>query len=236
MSTTPPSPPGAGPWVEAWLSPARFAVYLAEADEDRERALRLYQWNMSVSCAVLHDIGHLEIALRNAYAAALDATWFGKKHWLDDPASPLRIPVWRTKKERRGRERRTRHVDVNEKPRNAIDAARNRYGRQAPPGKIIAAMTLGVWRYLSSSAHEKSLWVPHLHHAFAPGTDRGRVDKAIGNLHELRNRAAHWEPLLASPLKRRLEELDEVARLLCPQLATYIAHHSQAQDLLARRP
>jgi hypothetical protein len=225
--------PGAGPWVEAWLSPSRFGVYLAETGGDRQRALELYQWNTAVSCAVLHDLGHLEVALRNAYAAALDATWRGARHWLDDPASPLRAPLWRTK---RGGVRGPRRVDVNDKPRQTIDAALARYGMQAPPGKIIADLSLGLWRYLSSSAHEKTLWVPHLHRAFPPGTDRSKVDKAIGNLHGLRNRAAHWEPLLAAPLKRRMDELLWVAGLLSPELAAYIAHNSQVAALLARRP
>lgn len=232
MSDTSPAP-GAGPWVDTWLSPARYGVYLSEAGGDRDRALELYQWNTTVSCAVLHDLGHLEVALRNAYGAALDATWSGAGHWLDDPASPLRAPLWRTKK---GGPRGLRRVDVNEKPRKAIDSARVRYGRQAPPGKIIADLSLGLWRYLSSSAHEKTLWVPHLHFAFPPGTDRGEVDRAIGNLHGLRNRAAHWEPLLAAPLKRRLEELAWVAEQLSPQLAAYIDHHSEVDALLASRP
>ncbi|MFJ4519001.1 hypothetical protein ACIP6V_35095 [Streptomyces sp. NPDC088770] len=232
MSNTVPAP-GAGPWVDTWLSPTRYSVYLTEADGDRDRALRLYQWNTALSCAVLHDLGHLEVALRNAYAAALDTTWTGTGHWLDDPASPLRAPLWRTKK---GGPRGTRRVDVNDKPRKAIDAARSRYGQQAPPGKIIADLSLGLWRYLSSSAHEKTLWVPHLHLAFPPRTDRATVDQAIGNLHGLRNRAAHWEPLLAAPLKRRMDELAQVAGLLSPQLALYIGHHSEVNALLARRP
>ena len=225
--------PGAGPWVEAWLSPARYGVYLAQAGGDRQRALELYQWNTAVSCAVLHDLGHFEVALRNAYAAALDATWAGRGHWLDDPASPLRAPLLRTKK---GGPRGTRRVDINDKPRKAIDSARARYGAQAPPGKIIADLSLGLWRYLSSAAHEKTLWVPHLHTAFPPGTDRAKVDRAIGDLHGLRNRAAHWEPLLAAPLQRRMTDLVWVAGLLAPELASYIQHHSEVSALLAKHP
>ncbi|MEU6347175.1 hypothetical protein ABZ883_40275 [Streptomyces sp. NPDC046977] len=225
--------PVAGPWVEQWLSPARHGVYLAQAAGDPARALALYEWNTALTCAVLRDLGHLEVALRNAYAAALDATWSGSGHWLDDPTSPLRAPLMRTKK---GGPRGTRHVDVNDKTRKAIDSARARYGVQAPPGKIIAELTLGVWRYLSTSAHEKTLWVPHLHHAFPPGTRRAAVDKAIGDLHELRNRAAHWEPLLAAPVARRMNDLLTVAGLLSPDLATYIQHSSQVAALLATRP
>ncbi|MFE7779265.1 hypothetical protein ACFU5O_36460 [Streptomyces sp. NPDC057445] len=225
--------PVAGPWVEKWLSPARHGIYLAQAAGDPVRALALYEWNTALTCAVLRDLGHLEVALRNAYAAALDATWSGSGHWLDDPASPLRAPLMRTKK---GGLRGMRRVDINDKTRKAIDNARARYGAQAPPGKIIAELTLGVWRYLSTSAHEKTLWVPHLHRAFPPGTRRAAVDRAIGDLHELRNRAAHWEPLLAAPVARRMNDLLMVTGLLSPDLAVYIQHSSQVTALLATRP
>jgi hypothetical protein len=183
----------------------------------------------SALAAVLHDLGHFEVALRNAYAATLDAAWTGSAHWLYDPTSPLRASLMRTKKG-------GRRVDVNEKARKSIDAARARFGPAAPPGKIIAELSLGIWRYLSSSAHEKTLWVPYLHKAYPRGTDRTLVDRKIGDLHGLRNRAAHWEPLLATPLKRRMSDLALVARLLSPDLATYIQHHSEVAALLAKKP
>lgn len=223
---------GQGPWVEEWLSPARFRVYLNEAGGDQARALALYEWNSALSCAVLHDLGHFEVALRNAYAAALDHTWQGAQHWLDDPSSPLRAPLWRTKKRRTGRQR----VNVNDKLRRAIDDARRKHGLEASPGKIVAELSLGQWRYLSSAAHEKTLWVPHLHHAFPSRTSRAEVDAKIGDLHRLRNRAAHWEPLLEEPVADRVSDLLRVAGLLSANLASYIRHHSQVSALLANRP
>jgi hypothetical protein len=228
-----PSTPPIGPWVEGWLSSPRFGVYLHAVSGDRHRALELYEWNSQLSAAVLHDLGHFEIALRNAYAAALDAAWRGSRHWLDDPVSPLRAPLIRTK---RGGPRGKRQVDLNDNIRNGIDAARRRYGAQAPPGKIIADLSLGLWRYLSSNAHEKTLWVPYLHRAFPAGTSRVAVDRKIGDLHQLRNRAAHWEPLLNTPVKPLMADLATLCRLLHPELADYIQAHSQVSVLLASRP
>jgi hypothetical protein len=62
-----------GRWVERWLSSPRFARYLAAAGGDRQLALDLYEWNAAVSAAVLHDLAHLEVGLRNAYDRALTA-------------------------------------------------------------------------------------------------------------------------------------------------------------------
>lgn len=78
---TPPAFPPAGRWVEAWLSGARFAVYLAATGADRDRALVLYEWNAQLSAALLHDLAHVEVGLRNAYDVALSARWPGPPHW-----------------------------------------------------------------------------------------------------------------------------------------------------------
>jgi hypothetical protein len=59
--------PADGPWVERWLSKPRFAVYGRACDGDRTRAITLYQWNAATSQAFGLDLGHLEVALRNAY-------------------------------------------------------------------------------------------------------------------------------------------------------------------------
>lgn len=72
----PPAPgiPPVGPWVEQWLSAPRFVVYVAAADGDSERALALYEWNAQISAALLRDLAHLEVGLRNAYDRALVVT------------------------------------------------------------------------------------------------------------------------------------------------------------------
>lgn len=69
-------------------------------------------------------------------------------------------------------------------------------GPAAPPGKVIAELMFGFWRYLSTTAHHHPLWIPYLHNAFTPGTHRKAVDGPVDHLHRLRNRIAHHEPLL----------------------------------------
>jgi hypothetical protein len=41
-----------------------------------------------------------------------------------------------------------------------VEQARRRCGASAPVGKVISELQLGFWRYLTSSAHEKTLWFP----------------------------------------------------------------------------
>ena len=215
--------------MEDWLSAPRFAVYLAAASADRDRALALYEWNAQLSAALMHDLAHVEVGLRNAYDVALSARWPGPPHWTQ-AADTVFAPVYRT----RGR----RRVDVNNKPRDSLrHALVNAGSRTAPPGKIVAELMFGFWRYLSSAAHEKTLWVPALHRAFPPGTDRAvHVDGPVGRLHDLRNRVAHHEPLLTTDVASRLADLTGLAARLDPQLGQCLQATSTVANLLSTRP
>ncbi|NIH69223.1 hypothetical protein [Modestobacter marinus] len=215
--------------METWLSAPRFAVYLAAAESDRSRALALYEWNAQISAALLHDLAHVEVGLRNAYDRALSARWPGPPHWTL-AGERVFAPVYRT----RGR----RRVDVNEKPRdNLRHAVINAGGPAARPGKVVAELMFGFWRYLSSAAHEKALWVPALHRAFPRGTDRAiHVDGPVGRLHTLRNRVAHHEPLLTTDIVGRFADLVGLADRLEPQLGQHLRVASNVPGLLAIRP
>jgi hypothetical protein len=94
----------AGPWVERWLSQPRHAVYLTASQGDPQLALDLYEWNAEISAALLRDLAHLEVGLRNAYDRSLSARWPGPPHWTI-AGIPAFAPLWRN--------RRGRRVDVN---------------------------------------------------------------------------------------------------------------------------
>lgn len=226
--TSPPSPPAAGPWVQRWLSIPRHAVYLEAADGDADRALALYEWNSQLSAALHRDLAHLEVGLRNAYDEALATRWPGPPYWTLAAATVF-APLYRNRGGRR--------VDVNRQPRSilqrAVEAAG---GHQAPPGKVIAELPFGFWRYLSSAAHEKTLWVPCLYQAFPRGTDRREIDRPTGRLHQLRNRVAHHEPLLRTDVAARLEDITQLARMIDPELGQYLAVTTTVGHCLTRRP
>jgi hypothetical protein len=137
-------------------------------------------------------------------------------------------PLWRSRGGRR--------VDVNDKPRRSIQEAVRRCGPAARPGKVVAELSFGFWRYLTSSAHEKSLWVPFLHTAYPPGTARKDVDRRISRLNELRNRVAHHEPIFSQPLGSAMQDLIYVCALFSTDVATYVQATSSVGQLLKRRP
>ena len=232
-AATPPD----GPWVDGWLSPARLSRYLTHTSGDRQRALALYEWNAQISAALHRDLAHVEIALRNAYDAAASTHWSGPGHWLLDDAIRVFAPVLRTKHTYRVGSRVNYQVDINQKPRELVARAiRDAGGPAATAGKVVAELNFGFWRYLSSSAHEKTLWVPLLHHAFPSATNRAEVDRKVGRLHALRNRIAHHEPLLREDLPARYADLVDIAGRVHPQLAGHLTATSQVPALLGTRP
>lgn len=121
-------------------------------------------------------------------------------------------------------------------------------GPGAPPGKVIAELPFGFWRYLSTTAHHHPLWVPYLHAAFGPGTARQSVDRPVGRLHLLRNRIAHHEPLLkrnsitgvlsasTQHLRDHVADLLTVAELISSELGDYVAAPSEVQEELDQSP
>jgi hypothetical protein len=221
------------PWAEDWMGAPRFARYLAECSGDREKAIALYEWNLALGQAMMRDIAHFEIALRNAYDRTMRHRWKGQ-HWLIDPASPVLVPLWAR--------RRGHGTDLNKHNRDSISAAIARAGSQPPsPDELVADLTLGFWRHLTDSAHEKTLWVPYLYHAWPKKTARAAVDHTIGEITQVRNRIAHHEPLFAvsqgsGGILALQQDMIGLLHMLLPDLATYVQQSSTVASVFSTKP
>lgn len=220
-------------WVETWLSTPRFARYLREAGNDHQRALALYEWNLQLGAALMRDIAHVEVAVRNAYDSAMSTHWQGDQHWLFDPKSPVLEPLWRS--------RRGRRADVNARNRATVaDAVRRCGGASARPGEVIAELSFGFWRHCSDAAHEKSLWVPYLHRAWPKKTSRVALERSLTTINTARNRASHHEPLFGTQPGRDLtaahHEVLRLSEMLLPELSEYIQATTTVPTILATRP
>lgn len=96
--------------LRSHISEPRFGRYLAEAGNDPYQALKLYQWNIRASAAVVSSTGMVEVELRNSLDRAL-RQWNSSQidpvthtrydaEWLRRPASPLRDVINPAGKER----------------------------------------------------------------------------------------------------------------------------------------
>lgn len=215
---------GVNEWVVRWLSAERFEPYLRYVDRDGQAALDLYLWNAEITGAFLCDIGHVEVALRNAYDQALTRYQPGKNHWLLNELGEIRAP------------HRFRGRDINARSRTQIHDAVKRAGIDAPVGKIIAELPFGFWAHMSDAHREHKLWTPCLKHVYPRGTTRHSVHRIVTGLNALRNRAAHHETLLRQNLRRHHRGLITLADLLFPELGKLMREASRVPEILSRKP
>lgn len=231
-----PTQPPTDPWIESWLSIGRFGTYLSAAQGSRSLALALYEWNARLGAAFLHDLGHLEVGLRNAYDRALSAATVAvNSHWTENLTMLKLFPTGM-----KNDQVRQRFVDANEIPRNQIQRARidaSKSGHSVPtPGKVVAEVMFGFWTYLTSNAHEKTIWVPYLHTAYPSKTDRRKIHQTLYELKEFRNRVAHHEPLLIGSEFERRKIISAASRLLPKEAFAHLTQNSEVLKILGGRP
>lgn len=140
-------------WITAWLSEDRFAPYLRLCDGNPERALTLYDWNAKLSSALMRDISHFEIALRNTYDRVFNERWPYEGHWLTHPENPAIKPAHQNRHPGGG--------DRKLKNRNKVLSLKEKYkNHRHAEGRIIADLEFGFWTSLTAKQWEKELWTP----------------------------------------------------------------------------
>lgn len=206
--------------VQRGLSPERLGTYQRAMGGDPDRAVDLYLWNSAVAGALWPAIGFVEVLIRNTVHDALSArhAQLGRTgEWYDDPAMEL---------EQRARDDIARAV-----------AGLRRRGEPSRPGKVVAELSFGFWRFLLARRYTAKLW-PAIRPGFPylGGADRLLLEEPITRLHKLRNRVAHHEPLIAEPLADRFADLLGVVGAVDPLLRVWIDESSTLLQTLARRP
>ncbi len=226
------------------ITPTRFGTYLNAAGGDQDLARDLYVWDRRLATAFLHDLGMLEVALRNAMNEQLSAH-FGPE-WYSDMSVPL-----------------------DDAASRALRKAWEQCGPNQTPGRIVAQCMFGFWRGLLEKGayigieprrvrcnYEVALWRPALRKAF-PGaravarrdgqsSNRGYVLGVVSRLNTLRNRVAHHEPLvngypLSGQHQRRTaheghEDCRRLAEMIDRDLLSVLDATTEVPALLQARP
>jgi hypothetical protein len=205
--------------VAAALSSERLAPYLRATSGDLIRAVRLYEWNLAASGALYEALGILEVVLRNTLSAGLTAhhgTLPG--HWYDDPLGVLSDLA---------------HED--------IAAARRRVQKLRRPetsGRVIAELNFGFWKFMLARRYEATLWTGHLRHGFPNLQPQSRtvVYQALDELHALRNRIAHHEPIHGRDLTADAWTIYRLLDWIDHDVRAWAVSLSRLQGIIAVRP
>ncbi len=132
------------------FSAPRLAPYLAVAGNLQD-AVHLYRWNVDLSGAVYEALHIFEVVLRNAideqlclWNASQPDPLVGRLHssdWLLDPSALLNRVVGR---------------DIPDARTRAVKSTRLRPRNQRQPhhADILAAMSLGTWRFMLPGRHD----------------------------------------------------------------------------------
>lgn len=134
--------------AERWLSAPRYRRYLAVANGDHALAMETYSWNSRVAAAGIVDVGHLEIAVRNAYDRELSLRF---PDWSVDERSSL-FRLEQGVQRARARQRRRNQVSLS----RVADAKR---GLSSAPthAEVVAALTFGFWANLTVAERTPTL-------------------------------------------------------------------------------
>ncbi|WP_432489325.1 hypothetical protein [Kineococcus sp. SYSU DK018] len=226
------------------ISPDRLTSYQHAAAQRGCDVLELYVWDRDLAAAAVADIAILEVAMRNALSHALAQLaaredWYATDLGLDNRSTAAITRAWKD-----------------------LPAA------QRTPGRVVAQLMFGFWRNLLEAggdigedprkvrADYERLWRAQVKNAFPGGRpqacERGAqfthtwTLAVIKDVHDLRNRAAHHEPLVNGfPLpgeQRRLSAAEghqaclQLARLLDRDPATWLEANSHMSRQLPRDP
>lgn len=204
--------------LEHGLSPERLSPYRRACDGDPAAALALYRWNAEVSAALGTTLGHVEIRLRNAMHHELTA-WsirqYQEPRWYLSPGGSFF----------------QQELDDIAKARRRA----TRDGRAETPGRVVAELNLGFWKFLLARRYDRGLWHPCLHRAFHR-QPRAAVFAAVDQMHSARNRMAHHEPMFNRPVAALRDTALLVAGWICPVTREWIEEDCRVPEVVARRP
>lgn len=216
--------------LEQRLSPPRFSPYLAAAGSHRA-AVDLYQWNISASGAVYEALHLVEVVVRNAIHNELEA-WHAKQglpgSWLTSPPAVLtdraKQDIAKAREQaRKSIEQRCRQLRLAEVP-------------AAGPDDIVAQLSFGFWRFMVARRYTHDLWLDAMRFAFPGAQSLQAVEKPLIQLHGLRNRIAHLEPIHTQDLRARRREMLQLVGFIEPRLQSWFTSVEKVQEAIRTRP
>ena len=199
------------------LSEPRLSTYLIAANQNQERAFKIYLWNARLSKALRFPLEVTEVTVRNRIHYALCDRWGDQ--W---PASP--------QFERVAADKTLEKLEVAKR-----DVGRKRHQTE----KIVAALSFGFWTAILKGRFIESLWRGRVERFFPHVPNNldlnAKVDLLAGGIEtsrDLRNRIGHLEPVFASNLSAAHSDLIKLVGYACRSTSRWMRHHSTLDRVL----
>lgn len=202
------------------LSPERLLPYLHSVPSgELQEALALYQWNISISGAFHEAISIAEVCLRNTLHNQMTRlTQDEPGNWLENSTLLLTADA---QKEISVAQRRVTHK-----------------GGPLTPARLVSELNFGFWRYLLAKRYETTLWTPALRHGFPQFQSQQRkiVYNVVTELHILRNRIAHHEPIFKRDLRQDFVRIYQLIEWISPQTREWSTPFSRVKETISQYP
>ena len=185
------------------LSADRFATYLGWAQGDVAMAERLYSYNVQLSADFYASLHMLEVALRNKVDEALiNAHGTGWMH-----STTVLVENYQ-------------HTCVAQ-----AQATLQRDGKAVTHSQMVAELNFGFWSSVFGRS-SNNLWGA-LRPIFQTGSlKRAAVAQKLRDLRKLRNRIAHYEPILAQPIATLHGDILTLTAWMSVDASAWITTHS----------
>jgi len=184
--------------LENFLSTERLHTYLRLAEGNERKAIDLYVENLR-QCQIFYFKLHwLEIGLRNVINRQLSEKYGDQ--WFNNP-----------------------RIGLNEKDKLQIQKAKNNLEKERKSltnGNLISELNFGFWVNIFNLYYD-TLWRHCLRQAFTPKTgvlERKQLSKRLHPILKLRNRIAHYEPIVDYDLPKIGQDIIDIVQLIEPNI------------------
>lgn len=106
---------------------------------------------------------------------------------------------------------------------------------------MVAELSFGSWRFLTTKKYSTTLWTSALHRAFPHGdtdiwTWRQQMSRLHGNMTFIRNHAAHLEPMFRRDVERDLAQAQTLMDGRDPHALAWLNDMAKLETVIASKP
>ena len=183
--------------LEIYLSKERLNKYLEITNNNKEKAIELYEANLKYSSKMYILLSCFEVFLRNAIniqMAKYDIDWILNISFLN---SKILNNLRKTKSA--NKETIIFYKKFFEKQTNMLNTAifsLQEDNKTINNNYLTSRLNFGFWTRLFNKSYEAEIWNKYLYKIFNKPIKRGLIEFRLNELRRLRNRIAHNECIL----------------------------------------